>query len=132
MGPVYAGFPSPASDHEEKSLDLDDLVVYHPVATFYLRVVGDSMVGACIYPHDVIVVDRALTASNNSIVVARLGERLILKRMQVVEGNIILTSENPAYPPIEVKQDSNFEMWGIVTWIVHQLIQYPEPMTNLP
>ncbi len=123
MGSVYAGFPSPASDYAEKRLDLDDLVVYHPAATYFMRVSGDSMVGACIYPNDVIVVDRALTAANNRIVVARLGEDLTLKRLQIVKPKrIFLKSENPAYPALEVKQSDDFEIWGVVTWVVHALV----------
>jgi len=123
MGPVYAGFPSPSEDYAEKPLDLDELVVSHPVSTYYMRIVGDSMIGACIYPNDVIVVDRALTAANNRLVVARLGEHLTLKRLQIVKPNrIFLKSENPAYPPLEVKQSDDFEIWGVVTWVVHALV----------
>jgi DNA polymerase V len=123
MGPVYAGFPSPAADYAEQPLDLDELVVSHPVSTYYMRVVGDSMIGACIYPNDVIVVDRALTAANNRLVVARLGAQLTLKRLQIVKPKrIFLKSENPAYPPLEVKQRDDFEIWGVVTWVVHALV----------
>lgn len=123
MGSVYAGFPSPASDLAEKPLDLDDLVVYHLAATYFMRVSGDSMVGACIFPNDVIVVDRALTAANNRIVVARVGEDLMLKRLQIVKPKrIFLKSENPAYPAIEVKSGDDFEIWGVVTWVVHALV----------
>jgi DNA polymerase V len=123
MGPVYAGFPSPAEDYAEKPLDLDELVVSHPVSTYYMRIVGDSMIGACIYPNDVIVVDRALTAGNNRLVVARLGAHLTLKRLQIVKPKrIFLKSENPAYPPLEVKQRDDFEIWGVVTWVVHALV----------
>src|SRR5260370_34386438 len=90
MGPVYAGFPSLAEDYAEKPLDLDELVVSHPVSTYYMGVVGDSMIGACIYPNDVIVVDRALTAAHNRLVVARLAEHLTLKRLQTVKPRRIL------------------------------------------
>ncbi len=123
MGPVYAGFPSPADDYSEKPLDLDDLVVSHPAATYFMRVSGESMIGACIYPNDVVVVDRALTAANNRIVVARVGEDLTLKRLQIVKPKrIFLKSENPAYPAIEVKPGDDFEIWGVVTWVVHALV----------
>ena len=118
MGPVYAGFPSPAQGYAEKPLDLDDLVVAHPVSTYYMRIVGDSMIGACIYPNDVIVVDRALAAATNRLVVARLGEHLMLKRLQIVKPKrIFLKAENPAYPPLEVRQSDDFEVWGVVTWV---------------
>src|SRR5260370_7483952 len=97
MGPVYAGFPSPTEDYAEKPLDLDELVVSHPVSTYYMRVVGDSMIGACIYPNDVIVVDRALTAANNRLVVPRLGQHLPLKRFHIVKPNPLFL--NSAHPP---------------------------------
>src|SRR5258708_13084315 len=88
-----------------------------------MRVVGDSMIRACIYPNDVIVVDRALTAANNRLVVARLGEHLTLKPLQIVKPKrIFLKSENPAYPPLEVKQRDDFEIWGVVPWVRQPLL----------
>ena len=122
--PVYAGFPSPADDYKEPPLSLNDLVIYHPVSTYFARVTGDSMTGACIYPNDVVVVDKALTAANNRIVVARVGEELTIKRLQVIGRKTFLKPENPAYTSIEVKQGEDFEIWGVVTWVVHQLVHY--------
>jgi SOS-response transcriptional repressor LexA len=73
-GTIHAGFPSPASDYEERNLDINDLVVPHPTSSYFMRVSGDSMTGSCIYSDDIIVIDRAITAANNRIVVARIGE----------------------------------------------------------
>ena len=81
-GTIHAGFPSPASDYEERNLDINDLVVPHPTSSYFMRVSGDSMTGACIYSDDIIVIDRAITAANNRIVVARIGEEFTLKRLQ--------------------------------------------------
>jgi DNA polymerase V len=121
-GPIHAGFPSPADDWKEKRLDVNDLVVPHPVSTYFMRVEGNSMNGACIYHLDIIVVDRAITATHNKIVVARLGEDFTLKRLQVINGRkIFLKSENPAYPAIEVSSRSDFEIWGCVTYVIHRL-----------
>jgi len=122
--PVHASFPSPADDYEEPSLSLNDLVIYHPVSTYFARVTGDSMTGACIYPNDVVVVDRALTAANNRIVVARVGEELTIKRLQIIGRKTFLKPENPAYTSIEVKHGEDWEIWGGVTWVVHQLVHY--------
>src|SRR2546428_11185371 len=122
-GPVHAGFPSPADDWREKRLDVNDLVVPHPISTYYMRVVGDSMNGACIADQDIVVVDRAITATHNKIVVARLGEDFTLKRLQVIKGSkrIFLKPENPKYQLTEVTHREDFEIWGCVTWVVHKL-----------
>jgi DNA polymerase V len=121
-GPIHAGFPSPADDWREKRLDVNDLVVPHPVSTYFMRVEGNSMNGACIDDQDIVVVDRAITATHNKIVVARLGEDFTLKRLQVINGRkIFLKSENPAYPAIEVSSRADFEIWGCVTYVIHRL-----------
>ena len=124
--PVYASFPSPADDYKEPPLSLNDLVIYHPVATYFARVSGDSMIGACIYPNDVVVVDKALTAANNRIVVARVGEELTIKRLQIIGRKTFLKPENPSYTSIEVKHGEDWEIWGVVTWVVHQLVHYKQ------
>src|SRR5216684_3036453 len=72
-GTIHAGFPSPTSDYEERGLDINDLVIPHPTSSYFMRVSGNSMTGACIYNNDIIVIDRAVTAANNRIVVARIG-----------------------------------------------------------
>jgi DNA polymerase V len=121
-GPIHAGFPSPADDWREKRLDVNDLVVPHPISTYYMRVDGDSMNGACIDHQDIIIVDRAITATHNKIIVARLGEDFTLKRLQVINGRKIFhKSENPAYPAIEVSSRNDFEIWGVVTHMIHRL-----------
>jgi len=100
LGSVRAGFPSPAEDWRENPLNLHDLVVKHPISTYFMRVSGDSMIGACIFEHDIIVVDRSLTATHKKIVVARLGKDFTLKRLLMGKTDIVLKPENPAYKPI--------------------------------
>jgi DNA polymerase V len=85
-------FPSPAGDYEEKRLSLDDLCVPHPISTFFMQVTGESMDGACICAGDIIVVDRALTASHNAIVVVRVGEQFIVKRLLLYKRKTYLKS----------------------------------------
>ena len=120
-GSVRAGFPSPASDYEEKKLDINDLVVPHPVSTYFMKVEGDSMTGACIYSGDIVVVDRAITATHNKIIIARLGEDFTLKRLEIVNRRkIFLKPENPKYTVIEATHHGDFEIWGVVTWVLHK------------
>jgi DNA polymerase V len=86
-----------------------------------MRVSGDSMTGACIYSDDIIVIDRAITAANNRIVVARIGEEFTLKRLQLMQNRkIFLKLENPKYTAIEVTSRDDFEVWGVVTWVLHR------------
>ena len=80
------------------------------------------MNGACIADQDIVVVDRAITATHNRIVVARLGEDFTLKRLQVINGRkMFLKSENPAFPAIEVSSRTDFEIWGWITYVIHRL-----------
>src|SRR5260221_7690731 len=117
------GFPSPAGDYEEKRLSLDDLYVLHPISTFFMRVSGDAMIGASIHDGDIIVVDRSITASHNHIVVVRVGEQFTVKRLLLYKRKIYLKAENPKYPPIEVTSRADYEIWGVVTHVVHTLTQ---------
>jgi DNA polymerase V len=121
LGSVSAGFPSPADDYKEPKLDLNELVMTHPLSTYYMRVAGDSMVGACIYNGDVVAIDRALTATHKKIVVARLGDAFTLKRLWIMHPKMYLRAENPAFKPIEVSGHPDFEIFGVVTYVVHQV-----------
>ncbi|HEX6482398.1 MAG TPA: translesion error-prone DNA polymerase V autoproteolytic subunit [Ktedonobacteraceae bacterium] len=114
-------FPSPAGDYEEKRLSLDDLCVPHPISTFFMRVTGDSMDGACIRDGDIIVVDRSITASHNAIVVVRVGELFTVKRLLLYRRKTYLKAENPKYAPIDVTGRRDYEIWGTVTHVVHKV-----------
>jgi DNA polymerase V len=123
-GTINAGFPSPAGDYEERELDINDLVMPHPTSSYFMRVSGDSMTGACIYHDDIIVIDRAITAANNRIVVARIGADFTLKRLQLMKNRkIFLKPENPKYTAIEVTSRDDFEVWGVVTWVLHRQVR---------
>jgi DNA polymerase V len=118
---VPAGFPSPAEDYLENSLDIAKYLVKRPKATFFMRVAGDSMVGAGIHDGDMIVIDRAETVRDGSIVVARLNEEFIVKRFHLIDGRPWLYPANEAYEPIEVTEDIEFEIWGRVTFAITSL-----------
>lgn len=126
------GFPSPAGDYEEKRLSLDDLCIPHPISTFFMRVTGDSMIGVSIHDGDIIVVDRSITASHNAIVVVRVGELFTVKRLLLYKRKIYLKAENPKYPPIDVTARTDYEIWGVVTYVVHKLTHAREvpPLSN--
>jgi DNA polymerase V len=119
--PISAGFPSPADDYVEKKLDLNDHLVRNRQATFFLRVSGDSMIGAGIHNGDLLIVDRSLTATHKKIVVAIVQGELLVKRLLRVNGKVSLAAENPNYPPIEVTPDLGFEIWGVVTNVIHEV-----------
>ncbi len=117
---VQGGFPSPADDYIEKRLDLNELVVRHPAATFYVKVEGESMRGAGIHTGDILVVDRSLTASTGKIVIAILDGEFTVKRLVLKGKKIILQPENPDYQPIEIQDEDDFQVWGVVTYVIHK------------
>jgi DNA polymerase V len=114
MTSVSAGFPSPAESYIEGHLDLNRYLIKHPVATFYVRVSGDSMTGAGIQAGSILVVDRAAEADDGDIVIARINDELCVKRLRVRQGRIWLMPENDKYQPIEVIESMDFEVWGRV------------------
>lgn len=117
---VAAGFPSPADDHLERDLDLHELLISHPAATYYVRLAGDSMKDAGLYDGDILVVDRSLEPAHGNIVVAVVNGEFTVKRLYRKGGQIQLTPENPLYTPIRITQESDLIVWGVVTGSVRQ------------
>ncbi len=118
---VQAGFPSPADGYLTDTLNLHDLVVKNPPATFFVRVVGDSMKDAGIVSGDILVVDRSLEPRQDKIVVAILDGEFTVKKIHFnVDGTIFLVAANPAYPPIKVRRESDFQVWGVVSYVIHK------------
>lgn len=115
-----AGFPSPADDFIERQLDLHELLVVHPEATFFVRVQGDSMIGAGMHSGDILVVDRSLSAAHGKIVVALLNGAFTVKRLIIRGKKITLAAENPRYPHLEITEGSEFQVWGVVTYVIHR------------
>lgn len=118
---VSAGFPSPADDYLEGRLDLNEYLIRNPSATFFLRVTGDSMIDAGIHSGDILIVDRSLTPRSGSIVIAAIDGELVVKRLKIIKNKIFLIPENRQYEPIEIKSEMNFEVWGVVTSVIHSL-----------
>jgi DNA polymerase V len=119
---VQAGFPSPAEDYLDKMLDLNELLIAHPAATFFVRVAGDSMQGAGIFSGDILVVDRSLEPTDNKIIVALVNGEFTVKRLKCKDGRISLVPENPAYPILELTEGSDFQVWGVVTYVIHKAL----------
>jgi len=117
---VPAGFPSPAEDYIDQHLDLNDHLVSHPAATFFVRASGVSMSGADIEPGDILIVDRALEPTSGRIVIAALDGELTVKRLRHHSSRVFLEPANPAFKPIEITPETDFEIWGVVTYIIHK------------
>lgn len=121
LSKVSAGFPSPAEDDLAEKLDLNDYLVKHPSATFLVRANGDSMVNVGIFENDILIVDRSLTPSDGKIVIVAIDGQLTVKRLQKKNGKILLLAENPVYPPIEIHEENEFYIWGVVTNVIHSV-----------
>ena len=125
-GRVEAGFPSPADDFIERSLDLNEQLVANPIATFFVRASGNSMNGAGIHDGDLLIVDRSVTPMHGMVVVAVIDGGLTVKRLTKRGTQMSLTSEpnkldQGSYVPIEVGEEADATIWGVVTWSVHRL-----------
>tara|TARA_Y100000991_G_scaffold44086_1_gene31145 strand:- start:3258 stop:3707 length:450 start_codon:yes stop_codon:yes gene_type:complete len=118
---VPAGFPSPAADFMDLDLNLQEYLVQHPSATFCVRVTGDSMQNAGIFSGDVMVVDRALEPKNNTIVLAVLDGEFTVKRIQKKGRQLFLKPENETFKPIQITEEMDFKVWGVVTHIIHKV-----------
>jgi DNA polymerase V len=120
-GKVSAGFPSPADDYVEKTLDLNELLVQKPAATFFVRAQGESMLGAGIHPNDILVVDRSIEPVPGKIVICALNGELTVKRLERDNEQWQLKAENPAYADIVIHDELEMVIWGVVTNVIHPL-----------
>lgn len=116
---VSAGFPSPADDYIERHLDLNELLIKHPTATFFVRVEGQSMINAGIKSGDILIVDRSLSPSSGHVVIAVLNGDFLVKKLHKRGNQTWLLPENPKYQPMQITDESNFEIWGVVTSVIH-------------
>ncbi|MEB3207044.1 MAG: translesion error-prone DNA polymerase V autoproteolytic subunit [Vampirovibrionales bacterium] len=117
--PVSAGFPSPADDAIEAQLNLNQHLIKHPSATFFLRVSGHSMIGAGIHDGDLLIVDRAVEPQDGKIVIAVIDGELTVKRIVQKKGNLYLMPENDDFAPVQVRECAEFSIWGVVTTVIH-------------
>lgn len=117
---VSAGFPSPAQDYIEQTLDLNKLCIKHPAATFFVRVEGDSMIEVGIYSNDILVVDRSLQAKQGDTVIASLNGELTVKELEL-SPKVRLVPRNKAYQPIEMPEGSDLQVFGVVTSVIRNV-----------
>lgn len=119
--PISAGFPSPADDYVENRIDLNEYLVQHREATFFLRVQGDSMIPAGILDGDLLIVDRSLPVADGNIVIAVIDGEFTVKQIFRRQAGYVLKAANPAYADIVVGSEGNLEVWGVVRWAIHKL-----------
>lgn len=120
-GDVAAGFPSPAESYAEEPLDLNQLLVHRPAATFFVRAAGDSMVDAAIQDGDILVVDRSLTPRSGSIVIACVSGDFTVKYLhREPDGSLTLVPANPRYYPLRLDNTPDSEIFGVVTAVIHR------------
>lgn len=118
---ISAGFPSPADDFRDNKISLDRVLVKNKEATFYAKVSGQSMIGAGLDDGDLLVVDKSLEPQDNKIAVCFIDGEFTVKRLQVTKGAVFLLPANPAYDPIQITEENNFQIWGIVTHVIKKM-----------
>lgn len=119
---VPAGFPSPADDYMDCSLDLNEHLINNKASSFYIRVAGDSMMGAGILCGDILLVDRSMDPVHNRIVVAVIDNDMVVKRLSIRSNRMSLLSENQGYSPINITRGMECYIWGVVTAVIRKLI----------
>jgi len=119
--PIHAGFPSPAEDYTDLSIDLNKELIKNPSATFLARVKGLSMKDAGIQENDILVVDKSIEPYNKCIAVCFIDGEFTLKRIRIDRKCLYLVAANPEFKPIKVTEINDFQIWGIVTYIIKKL-----------
>ncbi len=117
------GFVSPAADHLQKPLDLEELIVRRPAATFYVRAEGHAMKASGIHDGDILVVDRSLHATDGNIVIAAIEEEPVIRRLVKRGSRLFLISDDPKFEPITIHPDTNWMIWGVITHVIHRYMQ---------
>lgn len=118
LSPAACGFPSPAQDYVEQTIDLNQYCVLHPAATFYVRASGHSMMGKGIHDGDMLLIDRAITARHGNIVLACLDGEFTVKTLQTDPP--ALMPDNPDFSPIILQEGQVLEIFGVVTFVFHK------------
>jgi DNA polymerase V len=117
---IKAGFPSPAEDYIDRKIDLNEQLIANPAATFMVRVEGSSMIDCGINEQDVLIVDRSLKAKDKDIILAVVDGEFTVKRLRIKRGIYELVPENPNYQVITITEGTDFVVWGVVTYVIHQ------------
>jgi len=115
VGKINAGFPSPADDFLDNSIDLNKELIRNKDATYFGRVNGNSMINVGIADGDLVVIDKSITPTNGKIAVCNIDGEFTIKRIKIEKDKVWLVAENDNFPPIEVTEGSTLEIWGVVT-----------------
>jgi len=118
---VSAGFPSPATDFLGNDIDLNKELCKNPLATFYIKVKGNSMINAGISDKDILIVDISLEPQNNKIAVCFIDGEFTVKRIKLEDEGLYLMPENPSYQPIKVTEENELLIWGMVTYVIKSM-----------
>ena len=118
---ISAGFPSPADDFIDKKLDLNEYLIKNPSATFLVRVNGNSMINAGISNGDILIVDRSLEPNDGKVVIGVINSEFTVKRISKKGKRLFLNPENENFKPIEINEDMDFKIWGVVTYTIHKI-----------
>ena len=119
---VSAGFPSPADDYTEESIDLNEHLISNPFSTFFLRVKGESMINAGIKDKDLIIVDKSLIAKPGNIIIAMIDGEFTIKRLSIKNDELYLKAENHNYPDFRFKNHIDVQIWGVVVYSIHSYL----------
>jgi DNA polymerase V len=120
-GYVMAGFPSPAGDYIDNELNLKTLLMRNESSTFYVQVVGNSMVDVNIFEGDILVVDKSLDPTKDSILVCFIDGEFTVKKVSKIGKEFFLIPANPEFKPIKIEESSDFRLWGVVTFVIHDV-----------
>lgn len=118
---ISAGFPSPADDYIEGKLDLNRQLIKNPSSTFFARVRGTSMTEVGINDGDILIIDKSLEAKHNSVLVCFIDGEFTVKKVQKIKGELFLIPQSKDFAPIKVSRESDFRLWGVVTYCIHKL-----------
>jgi DNA polymerase V len=118
---ISAGFPSPAEDFIERKLDLNEYLIKNPSATFLVKVNGNSMINAGIYNGDILIVDRSLEPSDGKVVIGVINGEFTVKRISKKGKKFFLNPENDKFKAIEINEDMDFKIWGVVVYTIHKI-----------
>ncbi|MDR0466437.1 MAG: translesion error-prone DNA polymerase V autoproteolytic subunit [Deltaproteobacteria bacterium] len=121
LSPAAAGFPSPADDYTDRKLDLHEHLVRNPAATFFLRASGNSMINAGIMDGDLLVTDRSIAPGDGSVVIAAVEGELTVKHLVKKRGRVLLVPANDEYPELDITEQEDVVIWGVVTYAIHKL-----------
>jgi DNA polymerase V len=118
---ISAGFPNSANDYAQENIDMNEFLIKHAAATFLVKVKGNSMKESGICDGDILIVDRSLNPSNNSIIVAFLDGEFTVKKLRRIGRNLYLIPENKNYQVLKITRDMDFQIWGVVTFVIKRL-----------